>query len=1328
MTDRRDFLKNTVLTSTGLLVLPLLSFDEKKPKDPAEGELEKNFLHPPAQARPQAFWMWMNGHVTKKGISLDLEAMKEMGLAGVFLFNTNIGIPKGPVEYGSPQWRNLFLHALKEAERLGLELFFHNSPGFSSTGGAKVSPELSMQQLVWSEMMVKGGSLINQKLPQPFTKLGYYRDAMVVAFPSLPVERKSMMNHIVQLTVNGEERDKSLLQATNPNNFLLLEPSYDGQAILQLRFDEPFEARAVSITRPPEPPQSVYDPAYDHPPMVVLESSEDGTIFKTVCNVPMPLIRYIDAPGTQSFPAVTALYFRLLFSCKTRLTGFSLHGSPRLAGWPGKLNFTETDLHPNNQDIDDSLCIDPKSVVDLAKNLQSDGRLVWNVPKGDWTILRIGHTCTGTRNVASPDGAEGLEIDKFSKEAVAAYFRLYLDALIKEAKGFIPTTLKGILVDSYEVGKQNWTADLPIEFEQRRGYNMASFAPALTGRIVESISSTEIFLHDVRSTAADLVAENYYGAFHKRCAAQGLRFYAQPNGDGVFDSLQVGQYLDAGLSEFWVRNVPGTLNVCKQAVSIAHGYGRKTVAAEAFTGMPRTSRWTEYPFSLKSQGDYLYSFGINRFVLHLFVHQPYTTGFPGMTMGPYGTHFDRNNTWRKAAKAWVHYLTRTQYILQQGLPVADVLYFKGEEPASGIPDVNYVNPPVPKTLNGDVIGPDVLLNRISILNNIIVLPNGMQYRLLILAPLQNISLPVLQKLKSLVAAGMRLIVTTKPTDLPGRATEKNTSALMTLVAELWGDLDGKKLIERSFGNGRLYWNKPLADILQENNIKPDFEFTSDNSDAAIHYTHRRIDDADVYFVSNHLRRRESIVCTFRTAGKQPEIWNAETGEIFNATLYAFEGGRTRVPLAMEPAGSLFIVFRKKTKDFAYHTLLFNDSVLLSANNFSVKSNGADYPTVTNNFTVLLWAKPDVPADHPKGVLIFPPEGEIVYGNGHAACGLSAGQNGIRIFEREKGANHSARGVLNCLQSLEGWTHLALRYQEGAPSLFVNGRLVCVAKASGKIVHPGLGTTPTDEFFSAAFEGNSTKPLLVAEALSNDAVAKFFQQGLPPTENPFPATLSETRQGTLKVLLWQNGRYEIKSDKETKTITATKCEIIPLEALWQVRFPPASGAPTVPLEKLISLHRHSHFDVKHFSGTATYQAEFLFSKKMFEGRRVLLDLGRVEVVAEVILNEKVLGTVWKEPYCLDATKAIRLGKNTLIVRVSNLWPNRMIGDTYLPEEISRDENGFAAKFPDWYLQNKPKPGGRKTFSAWNDFKKTDPLLESGLLGPVRLVLGVENILT
>ena len=1324
MLDRRALLKNTILTSTGLIVLPRLSFEEAEFFDFPVNELDHGFLNPPNSARPQAFWMWMNGHITKKGITLDLQAMKKMGLAGAFIYNTGSGIPKGPVDYGTKEWDEMVVHAMAEAKRLGLELFLHNSPGFSSTGGPWVSAEMSMQQLVWSEMLVSSNGSIDIQLPQPYKKLNYYKDAFVVAYPSLIVEKGLMRDKIVRILLNEQEIRKDLLQDNDPGSKIELNGTTDKPANLLLEFTELFEARAITISRQKEQSTEIYEGNYDSPPTFLLESSADGIQFQFVCTINMPLLRFMDAPGTKSFLAVKAKYYRLSTKQHTSISGVELHAGPRLNGWPAKINFTDQEILPDDQEIKNELIIDPSTVINITKNLLEEGRLVWNAPVGNWTILRIGHTCTGTKTAGAPGSAYGLEIDKFNKGAVDFYFRTFLEKLFGKLKPFISNPLKGILIDSWEIGKQNWSLNFAAEFKEKRNYDITPWLPALTGRIVKSTEHTEKFLWDIRKTHADLVADNYYGQFRIRCKEYKLALFAQPNGDGVFDSLQVGQQPASSLAEFWTRYVPGTLNVCKQAVSIAHGYGKRIVAAEAFTGMPSTSRWTEYPYALKNQGDHIYSLGINRFVFHVFVHQPYTSGLPGMTMGPYGTHFDRNSTWIEQSKGWINYITRTQFLLQQGLPVCDICYFKGEDPASGIPDINYVDPPTPRNLAGDVIGPEVLVSRIKIENNRIVLPDGMSYSIMIMAPVKKISLQVLSKLKDLVFKGMNLIVTSKPTNVPGLEDELNASRINDLTKELWGALDGMNTKERSHGKGKIYWNKPFAEILATHKITPDFEFTAKKRDAAIHFTHRKTADAEIYFISNHLRRGESIVCNFRFYNKKPEIWNAETGEVFEVALYEIKGDRIFIPVELDPSGSLFIIFRNRMILPSYTSVFQNSSEIISTKTFTEATHDV-YPKLTNSFTIALWVKPDTHSEHPKGVIVFPPEAEISYGKGHAACGFAAGQNGVRVFEREKGPNRDARQVITSKQSLQGWTHIAVRYEQGKPSLFINGTVAGTSDGSGKIVHPGLDTRPTDELISAGFEGNHTKPELYKEALSNETILQLFKKGLPAVELPSTIILKRTGSKIVKAVAWENGNYLLKDNKKTTQLQIKHCKEVKIENPWQVSFPVNSGAPSsIQLEKLNSLHLHPEFGVKHFSGTATYITSFEFAGKIPE-QKVLLDLGRVEIVADVKVNGKALGILWKEPFRIDITKAIISGNNKLEILVTNLWPNRMIGDEHLPKENEYDENGFIIKFPDWYLSDKPKPGERITFSAWNNFKKTDPLLESGLLGPVRLLIGVEK---
>jgi hypothetical protein len=188
--------------------------------------------------------------------------------------------------------------------------------------------------------------------------------------------------------------------------------------------------------------------------------------------------------------------------------------------------------------------------------------------------------------------------------------------------------------------------------------------------------------------------------------------------------------------------------------------------------------------------------------------------------------------------------------------------------------------------------------------------------------------------------------------------------------------------------------------------------------------------------------------------------------------------------------------------------------------------------------------------------------------------------------------------------------------------------------------------------------------------------------------------------------------------------------VTLAGPWRVSFQPGRGAPAErELPVLRSLHLHPEAGVKYFAGTASYTKELdVPAEFLTADRRVVLDLGRVEVLAEVWLNGRRAGQAWKEPYRLDVTDAVRAGKNDLEIRVTTLWPNRLIGDEQRPAENDyglRDEQGNdphgIRTLPDWYREGRPKPpGGRVTFTTWRFYDKDEPLVASGLLGPVRLL--------
>jgi len=732
----------------------------------APDELAQGFQNPPDAAKPHTWWHWVNDHISREGITADLEAMKRVGVGGAQIFNVDVGVPAGPVKFMSAPWREMVLHAVREADRLGLELCIHNCGGWSSSGGPWVKPEHAMQKVVTCEVQVQGPKSFSEVLPQPETRHGFYRDIAVVAF-------RTPQGH--------------------------------------LRIDN-LRAKA----------------AYD------------------------------------------------------RADNLSPAGSPTAPP--------------------DSVVL-RVGLVDLTSRLQGDGRLTWNVPAGEWTILRVGYTPTGSQNAPATPEARGLEVDKLSREAMDAFWSGMMATVLRDIGPLGAKSLNNALIDSYEVGSQNWSPRFREEFRKRRGYDLLPYLPVFAGYVVDSPEVSERFLWDLRRTIADLFAENYFGYFGELCHRHGLQFSTEPYGNGAFEDLACGGRADIPMGEFWVGG--GVSGSCKLAASAAHTYGRKLVGAESFTATPEQGRWQNDPYSLKALGDLIYCLGVNRFIFHRYAHQPWLRVRPGMTMGPWGFHFERTNTWWEQGAAWLKYLARCQYLLQQGRFVADVVYFVGE------------NAPVSMPLHEDLKerGYDYdgcnaeALGRLRVENGRLVLPDGLSYCALVLPDSEYMTPSSLRKIRDLVQAGA-LVLGPKPRKSPSLANyPKSDAEVQRLAEEVWGDCNGQTVQEHRFGLGRVVWGQPLERVLWQLGVKPDLAYRPPS--ARLKFIHRRVGNADLYFVSNQRPRVEEVEVTFRVKGKVPELWHPDTGKIEPAPLYREVNDRIAVPLRFEPAGSVFVVFRER---------------------------------------------------------------------------------------------------------------------------------------------------------------------------------------------------------------------------------------------------------------------------------------------------------------------------------------------------------------------------------------------------------------------------------
>lgn len=1350
--ERRTFLKLSSLGTMGFLV-PLPKEAKEWLTNIQEDDLLRIFENPSHDAFPYTWWHWMNGNVTKEGIQLDLDFLHRSGIGGFQLFQVGTGIPKGPVDFGSNQWLDLLKFAAEYASRLGLEFDMMNCGGWSSSGGPWITPELGMQQLSWAEIQIKGGQKVNLQLPRPYIKLNYYQDTYVLAFPTPGEKHEPIQDLVQQVLINQDQQIDTTVFTTGAwaDGVNIDHADNSGYYSLQVEFKSPFHARSITLFGGITGSFSFLGPQAQNINQVELQVSSDGKNFESICNLNLSVWRNnsLEVPVSKNFNLVTAKFFRIRSSRPLKVYYIRLLSSECLLDWPLKANYTRLDGIIAGQQITPMFNAHQHSIVpvdqvlDISAYVDKNGYLSWDAPEGNWTIVRFGYTPVGIQNHPSPDGGGGLECDKYSSKAYDFHFDHFFGKLYNQLENLGKASLSGAIIDSYEVGMQTWTPDLPIEFSNRRGYSMVKYMPALVGYIVGDPTISDKFLWDVRRTHADLMADNYYGRFAELCRQHNMKSYVEPYSGGPFDEIQVGAKVDVPMGEFWagMDQANGVFYSIKLASSIAHVYGKKIVAAESYTGIPSQTKWQLHPYAMKGQGDWMYTLGLNKFIFHVYAMQPHPTAKPGMTMGPWGWMHSRNNTWADQEKYWIAYVQRTQSLLQEGLIIADILYFVGEE----VP----VNTPVlpeqlfPKPSEGyyyDVIDREGILSRVSVRDGKITLPDGVTYSLLVLPNTQVISLDLLQKIRDLVYEGAHVLVNSRPSATPGlKDYPKSEELLKSTVNELWDKLDGENVKEISFGKGAIYWNIPIKDILiKKLSVLPDFEFSTLSGDAPINFIHRKIQDADVYFIANRRRSYENIVCTFRVKGKKPEIWNPLSKEILEYPVYEKVDNRIKVAIQLEPAGSRFIVFRNEDKNNTSIVSINTDKPIISTS-LNNQSNFEKYKDVINNFSISCFIKPETEISlstnagwigFPVSWVFFPLSGVKLYGTGHANCGLTIGRNGIIVYERE---DDQLIPVLVIDKPISGWSHVVLVYDSGVPSVYLNGEFLAQGERSKYLIHPGLDQSLQDEG-ATYFHGEVRNLFLHESALTEAQIKKLFKSRFP---EPDPPNQWDLKAGTANEpyhLFFFSGNYSITlSDKQKLSLPYIQVpDPIFIQGPWELNFPEGLGAPSkIILNNLISLKDHEIDGVKYFSGTVTYRNTFNIPISYISPNiRLFLDLGWVEVIAEVWINDHYVNTSWTIPHRMDITDFVHSGKNNLLVKVTNLWPNRLIGDEQLPSESEYNGGGngpraeFMAsikKLPDWYVEGKPKPpGGRITFTTWKHFSKDDPLLDSGLIGPVKII--------
>jgi len=768
--------------------------------------LEEEFQNPPNSAQPGVYWYFMDGNLSRIGMTADLESMKEVGIGNLVFLEVDVGVPRGPVKFMSEEWQNLFAHAVHEAERLGIDITLGSGPGWTGSGGPWVKAEQSMQHLVFSEVETKGPKKFDAVLPVPGQRSTewhnmrspFYEDVVIYAFPRC-----------------------------------------------------------------------------------------------------IPIIRDINEK---------ALYERDPYTSKAGV-------KPYL---PAPAQYQE----PGSENV-----ISLKDMVDLTQIFEPDGHLRWDVPAGEWTIVRMGRRSTGASTRPAPLPGVGLECDKFDAAALDEHFKNYYGKLLKKVgqrNGKHGWT--AVHIDSWEMGAQNWTLRFIEEFQKRRGYDLMPYLPTFTGRAVGGLEISERFLWDIRVTGQELVLENHAGHLKELGRRHGFELSIEPYDMNPTADLDLGAVADVPMAEFWSAGYGFDSSFsCIESTSIAHTMGRPIVSAEAFTA-GFNEDWQQYPWSMKNQGDWAFCMGINRFVYHTFAHKPLGDEHrPGMTMGPYGVHWDRGQTWWPLVKDYHRYITRCSHLLRQGVTVSDILYLTPE----GAPHVfcppnsalDGQRPIVDKKGYGfDGCSPNILMARAEVRDGRIVFPGGTSYRLMVLPRYETMTPKLLTKISNMVKAGA-IVVGSPPVKSPSLSNYPACDKKVQIQAkEIWGSFDTpKEITKRVYGRGCIYWGGDISTAVADPTLYPLYDDTAAllkkmgvsedfTATGPVRYTHRITEDWEIYFVSNKSGDPIQADCTFRVATGQPELWSPVNGERRLLPQYKSDNGLTKIPMEFAANESFFVVF------------------------------------------------------------------------------------------------------------------------------------------------------------------------------------------------------------------------------------------------------------------------------------------------------------------------------------------------------------------------------------------------------------------------------------
>ena len=914
-------------------------FAQNESHESRRSALDEDFAHPPSSTRPSVYWYWISNNISKEGIRKDLKAMSELGIGGVNI--AQIGYkdsPVGNVNIFSDEWWDCMTFAMEEAARLGIEVNLFNSPGWSGAGGTWIKPEQAMRYLDVHEYRVKGPQKLvmhlpdyasKERIPQSSLSFQYeidkstfqFQQVGVQAFPApkgsedLISSRSPALSAIpatkgIDAMFDGDETTKTSIYTLPLTIGLNLKDLFTIHSIEIVPADIPFNGWCKL---------EYLSDSGDWNKIVSFRINRGET--RIIASGFLPF-----APVSQSFPAVSSRNFRITFSRnetgsgqssgkdsltrveKVRIAEVRLSGEVRLNNYAEKQLGNKAAYLISDpsamQNMETGYAIKQSEVLDLTSHVNKSGLLTWDVPSGDWILQHSGMSQTGVQIHPVPsDEVRGFAADILNKEAIQASFDAYIGQILKRIPREKRKTLTRIVLDSYEQGSANWTDGMVQKFKETYGYDPMPWTPVLKGHIVESTEQSDRFLWDLRRLVADLIPENFPGAIREKSKENGLTLWHEPYAGHGFpgEFMNLGKYTDNPAGEFWLAKAPGSdFASCRAGTSVANVYGKSIVSAEAFTSSGNFL-YKMLPRDLKMHGDWAFAQGINHFTFHVSVHQP-NDNKPGINTW-YGTEFNRNNNWFQDAKTYVDYIKRCTALLQRGQRQTDVAIYIGDDVPNDKPTLPYT---LPSGFDLDFVNYDAMLNLAKVENGKLVFPSGASYNLLILPNSKWMRPEFLSKLEEFVKAGL-IVYGPRPIKSPGLKDYPNCdTSVQYITNRLWGNIDEKNNLSNSYGKGKVFFGLSLVDLFLKINLLPDVEMPVD-----FVFTHRKEADTDIFFIANQKDQQLNAEISFRVENKQPELWDALTGENRKLNNYTVKNGRTIIPLEFPEAGSFFVVFRNK---------------------------------------------------------------------------------------------------------------------------------------------------------------------------------------------------------------------------------------------------------------------------------------------------------------------------------------------------------------------------------------------------------------------------------